>query len=168
MEIIAILAMDLNNGIGIKNQLPWKIKEEINFFKEKTENNIVVMGKNTFLSLKKPLKNRINIVLSNDQDFLLDIEKKKQTDKQFEHVMVKNNLDFLKELKKINKQSKVFIIGGKTLYEKSFDLCDKIYVSIIDNIYECDTYIEYNFEEKFEVNNIQLFEDFAVYEFHKR
>lgn len=168
MEIIAILAMDLNNGIGINNKLPWNIKEEMELFKNKTINNIVIMGKNTFLSLKKPLRNRINIVISNDNNFIKEMEQKKKEDKNYQHVMIKNDLNFLKELKETKKDTKVFIIGGKTLYEKTFNYCDKIYLSLINKEYECDTFIEYDFEEKFIVENIQLYDDFAFYQLNKK
>lgn len=168
MDIIAILAMDLNNGIGKNNKLPWHIKEEMQFFKDKTDGSIVVMGKNTFLSLKKPLKNRINIVITSDNNFIEEIENKKKNNKIYENVIFKNNINFISELKKTPKNNNVFIIGGKNLYEQTFDLCDKIFISVIDNVYDCDTFIDYPFEEKFDVKNIQMFDEFAVYEFVKK
>ncbi|MDE7112493.1 MAG: dihydrofolate reductase, partial [Malacoplasma sp.] len=61
---ICIWCEDLQRGIGKNNTIPWKIKEEMNFFKNTTINKTVVMGKNTFLSIKKPLVNRKNIVIS--------------------------------------------------------------------------------------------------------
>ena len=62
-----ILACDSNYGIGIQNKLPWSIKDDLKHFKKITSssnNNVVIMGKNTYLSFKKPLPNRINIVVS--------------------------------------------------------------------------------------------------------
>jgi hypothetical protein len=64
----AIVATDLLGGIGKNNSIPWHSKTDLQFFLNKTINNVVIMGKNTFLSLphKKPLKNRLNIVLTNN------------------------------------------------------------------------------------------------------
>ena len=62
-----ILACDKNYGIGINNQLPWNLKHDMIHFKKTTvgkKNNIVIMGKNTYLSLKNALSNRTNIVVS--------------------------------------------------------------------------------------------------------
>ena len=62
-----VVATCKNRGIGIKNSLPWRLLADTYFFKYLTlgnEKNAVIMGKNTYLSLPKPLKHRDNIVLS--------------------------------------------------------------------------------------------------------
>jgi dihydrofolate reductase len=61
-----IYAIDTNNGLSKNGAIPWKSKTDMSFFINKTINNIVIMGKNTFFSIPKqhrPLKNRFNIVL---------------------------------------------------------------------------------------------------------
>ena len=67
MNIIAAICK--NGGIGYKNKLPWKLKNELQYFQKLTignGNNAVVMGKNTWLSIKhRPLKDRDNIIISN-------------------------------------------------------------------------------------------------------
>ena len=62
----AIVAMDENNGIAKQGKIPWKSKTDMKFFKDKTINNIVVMGFNTLLSLpnEAPLRDRLNIVVT--------------------------------------------------------------------------------------------------------
>ena len=67
MKITAILAMDISLLIGSKNGLPWHIPEDMKRFKEFTTGGIVVMGRNTYLSLPdkfRPLPNRRNIVIT--------------------------------------------------------------------------------------------------------
>ncbi len=67
MQITAILAMDSSLLIGSKNGLPWHIPEDMKRFKEFTTGGIVVMGRNTYLSLPekyRPLPNRRNIVIT--------------------------------------------------------------------------------------------------------
>ena len=62
-----IVCFDSNYGIGKNNTIPWKLSSDLKRFKELTLNNIVIMGKNTWTSLpKKPLQNRINIVISKE------------------------------------------------------------------------------------------------------
>lgn len=169
MKIKAILAMDLNNGIGKNNQLSWKIKEEMDFFKQKTIKNIVVMGKNTFLSLKNPLKDRINIVVTKDENFEQMLKGETLSDDNiYKDIIVKNDLSFLEKLKKSDKDIDVFIIGGKSIYEQTFDLCDEIYLSVVKGEYDCDTFIEYNFEDKFYVNDILNYDEFMMFHFLKK
>ena len=63
-----IIALNEKNGIGLNNEIPWKCPEDLRFFRQMTENNVVVMGRKTWESLPhRPLKNRINIVLSRNQ-----------------------------------------------------------------------------------------------------
>ena len=59
-----IVAIDKKRGIGLNNSIPWYFKEDLQFFKKITLNSIVIMGRNTWESLKKPLPQRYNIVLS--------------------------------------------------------------------------------------------------------
>ena len=61
-----ILACDLKGGIGYQNKLPWHIPLDLSRFKSLTKNGVVVMGRKTWESLpKKPLPNRVNVVISN-------------------------------------------------------------------------------------------------------
>src|SRR6267378_7546635 len=64
--IIGIVAVDRNLAIGKGGQLPWHYSADMKFFKQETIGNAVVMGRRTWLTLKGPLKDRQNIVLSRD------------------------------------------------------------------------------------------------------
>src|SRR5712691_13369070 len=66
MAIIGIVAVDRNLAIGKGGRLPWHYSADMKFFKETTIGNAVVMGRRTWLTLKEPLKDRQNIVLSRD------------------------------------------------------------------------------------------------------
>ena len=63
-----IVAIDENCGISKDGRIPWHIPEDLHFFKTKTQHHIVIMGKKTFDSIGKPLKNRLNIVLTRSPD----------------------------------------------------------------------------------------------------
>ena len=65
--ISLIAAYDPNRVMGRQNSLPWKIKEDMAFFKEITTDNIVIMGRKTYESIGKPLPKRLNIVLTKNK-----------------------------------------------------------------------------------------------------
>ena len=64
MSIIGIVAVDRNGAIGKDGSIPWHYSADLKFFKEQTIGHACVMGRRTWLSLKRPLKERLNIVLS--------------------------------------------------------------------------------------------------------
>jgi Dihydrofolate reductase len=66
--IIGIAAVSQNNAIGKGGKLPWHYSADMKFFRETTTGHAVVMGRKTWLTLGKPLKNRLNIVLSRDSN----------------------------------------------------------------------------------------------------
>lgn len=142
MKFSIIVAVDLNMGIGINNKLPWKIKEDLMYFNRITTSapknriNALIMGKNTWDSLPKnsqPLKDRINIVLyNNDED--LDLHK---------DVYVANSFnDAFLYLNSLNNVNEVFVIGGASVYSQAINLqnLDKIYLTQIDFKFNCDTF----------------------------
>ena len=125
--IRAILALDDNNGLGKDNKLPWPSNlEDLNWFKNITENTTVVMGSNTWDSLPyKPLKNRHNIVVSNRRPFSKDVEIVRPD-------ILKSRLSIIK--------GDIWIIGGAFLLESLTDCIQEYWISRISGCYECDTY----------------------------
>src|SRR6185503_1602446 len=69
MSIIGIVAVDRNLAIGKGGTLPWHYSADLKFFKQTTIGNAVVMGARTWATLKKPLPDRMNIVLTTKGDF---------------------------------------------------------------------------------------------------
>jgi dihydrofolate reductase len=117
MEMHLIWAQDKNGGIGINGKLPWHISEDLKNFKTLTLNSTIIMGRKTWDSLPiKPLPKRNNIVLSSTKQA---------------GVTTYDSLDnCLNELKKQGLQ-KVFIIGGRSIYEMFFHLADYLHISFI-------------------------------------
>ncbi len=116
----AIVCVDLNWGIGKKNDLLFSLKKDMAFFREKTMDKIVVMGGNTLLSFpgSKPLKNRTNIVISDvfTRDDCICVE----------------TLEELKaELKKYNSDD-TYVIGGAMMYKTMLPYCDTVYVTKVN------------------------------------
>lgn len=131
-----IYASDLNNGIGKNNSLPWNHSEDLKKFKELTENNIIVMGKNTWKSLPCKLPNRMNVVIGNLH--ASDCEHK--PDK-----IVKGG-DVISEILMLDsdfKDKDVWVIGGKYLYESVLSHVDEIHHTVINDYYDCDIFFNH-------------------------
>lgn len=122
----AIVACDPKGGIGFKGKLPWdKLQGDLPRFKSLTDGQVVVMGRHTWESLpKKPLSNRLNIVISNK---LLDLP---------EGAIQTSNVNHFKHYKN------ALIIGGSKLIESCWDLIDTIHLSHTYKEYTCDTFID--------------------------
>ena len=67
--ISLVVAMGPNREIGINNQIPWKLSEDLKNFKKTTMGHHILMGRKTFESIGKPLPGRTNIILSRNKDF---------------------------------------------------------------------------------------------------
>ena len=121
--IISILNCDKNYGIGKKNGLLFSLPLDMKFFKETTLNHTVCMGENTLLSFpsSKPLKNRTNIVLSQDPSH------------NYEDVInVHTFEDFLKKIKEYETRDTVFIIGGASIYRQTLPYVDQVYLTKVN------------------------------------
>lgn len=151
----AILAYDLNNGISKNGAIPWKSKTDLNFFYNTTKGNIVIMGKNTFFSLPencRPLKNRLNIVLTTNPEVYSNDEKYKNLD----NLIFTSDQNIYKEILQnkekytcsLNPDFKIIIIGGKQIYEMFFPLCETVWVTRIKKDYQCDLIIDYDFSKQ--------------------
>src|SRR5713226_5334969 len=103
--IIGIVAIDRNLAIGKGGRLPWHYSADMKFFKQTTMWNAVVMGRRTWLTLKGPLKDRQNIVLSRDQNLPTN-------DSAIVLRDVESVLDFVK-----TQDVHLFVIGGAQIYE---------------------------------------------------
>lgn len=128
MKLIA--AVDKNWGIGNKGKLLISIPDDMKFFRETTTGNVVVMGRKTLESFPggKPLKDRINIVLTTDKNYHID------------GATVCHSVDeVLSELKKYDTDN-VYIIGGGSIYELFEPYCDTALITRIDYAYDADTH----------------------------
>ncbi|HOO74308.1 MAG: dihydrofolate reductase [Thermotogae bacterium] len=138
-----IVAVDSDWGIGYMGKLLEKIPEDLNFFKDKTIDKIVVMGRETFESLpgRKPLKGRTNIILT-----------KKGVDSG--NVITCDSVESLfKELEKYDDED-IFIIGGASVYSQLLDYCSDAFVTKINKSHTADKY----FKNLDEMNNWVLTE----------
>ena len=121
--IISILNCDKKFGIGKRNGLLFSLPKDMKFFRETTLNHVVCIGENTLLSFpgSKPLKNRTNIVLSQDPTH------------NYEGVInVHTFEDFLREMKKYAERDIVFVIGGASIYRQTLPYVDEVYLTKVN------------------------------------
>lgn len=127
-NLILIAAIGKNNELGKDNDLIWKIKGDMKFFKEHTINHHVVMGKNTFLSLPKMLPDRTHIVLDDTNYTFPD------------DVIVCKSLDEFYELAK-HIDDDIYVIGGASIYKQMIDKSNMMYLTVInDECKDADVY----------------------------
>lgn len=126
----AIVAVDQNWAIGKNNQLLVKIPEDMQFFRKMTLNNIVIMGKNTLESFPggKPLKNRQNIVVALEADYIVEGAR-----------VVHSIEDAVKAADELE-EKKVFVVGGASIYAQMLPYCDTVYVTKIEKSFDADVF----------------------------
>jgi dihydrofolate reductase len=153
MKVSAIAAMSRNRIIGKDNQLPWKLPEDLKYFKKVTLGHCVIMGRKTFDSVGRPLPGRENIVISRQPGYSLPAFGT-QTVAVFSSL--EQALDFCRAKQaKEQKSEEVFIVGGSEIYRYALEhsLIDRIYLTLIDQLFEGDAFFpEYNAEQFLETS----------------
>jgi len=124
MEIILIAAISKDRVIGKQGGIPWKIKEDLSFFKEKTLNSPIIMGRSTYNSIGRPLPNRLNIVMTRSA---------KKTEGVTEVTSVKEAVETASKNKN---SSKVYVIGGENIYKEFLPIAHRMIIT------EVELYIE--------------------------
>ena len=124
--ICLIAAVAANNVIGRGLEIPWKLPEDMKLFKKMTTGKAVIMGKRTWMSLGKPLKDRVNIVVSGSL-------------KSADGALVVPSMEgALAEAANTGKD--VYIIGGRQLYEEGLAKADRLYLSRVHQSPEGDVF----------------------------
>ena len=118
MEIHLIWAQDFKGGIGKNGQLPWHISEDLKNFKKITLDSTILMGRKTWDSLPfKPLPNRRNIVL---------------TSTEIPNIEVYNNINECIKILEKESISKIFVIGGASIYEHFFNYATHLHITFVN------------------------------------
>jgi dihydrofolate reductase len=141
MSVNVILACDLNFGIGNEGHLPWpKNDRDMQWFRDHTIGHVVLMGRTTWESIgSKPLPKRINVVVTSKTldgpDFTIsgDMEQILQT------VAAKYP------------DLHIWVMGGADIYQQAIPFCNKLYLTTINGMYECDRYVESGIITKFPI-----------------
>lgn len=146
-----ILASTPTYGIGFQNNLPWKNPTELQLFKEKTMNHVLIVGRKTAQSLP-PLTGRTILYIG---------QTKLQKYTQFFQVA-----DAVKYAQSNFPNKKIFIAGGRGLYTEAFqkmaDQIDRVHLSIMDREYECDTWVDFE-PRKWLIESKTKYDEFTHY-----
>jgi dihydrofolate reductase len=117
MRVSFIVAKSTNNVIGVNNQLPWHLKDDLQNFKKITMGHHILMGRKTFESIGKPLPGRMSLVVSSEprpnQDSVLWFPSIFRAIKQAER----------------SGETELFIIGGEKVFRSALSLADRIYLT---------------------------------------
>lgn len=141
MTLSIIAAMSKNKVIGKDNQLPWHLSEDLKRFKQITMGHPVIMGRKTFESLGRPLPGRENIILTRDPHF------------QAEGIRLIHGMNELNEFQ--NDKKEYFVIGGAEVYAQTLPLVRKLYLTIIQDVFEGDSFFpNCDLEREFEIQDI--------------
>jgi dihydrofolate reductase len=150
----AVVAMASNRIIGKDGDLPWRLSEDLKWFKKMTIGFPIVMGRKTMESLGRPLPKRRNIVISRNLESVAE---------GFELVRSCGEAVALLE-----GEEAASIIGGAQIYGEMIPLCDEVLLSYVFHPYEGDTTLP-EFEVAFEmVDVIYRDEDFELRRYVRR
>jgi dihydrofolate reductase len=122
-RIALIWAMARNRIIGRENSLPWRLPVDMQHFRQLTLHHPVLMGRKTFESLRRPLPDRTNIIISRDPSYSAP------------GILVAHTID---EALKVARQHlpagdpQIFVIGGENLYAQMLPRADRLYVTLVD------------------------------------
>ena len=131
MRLSLIWAMSENRVIGRDNQLPWKLPDEMAYFRRTTLNHHIIMGRKTFESMDcKPLPNRFNIVLTRSAEEFTDV------------TTVASIEDAIEQATEKSIDEEIFVIGGANVYRVAIPLADRLHCSIIHAKIEGDIYMD--------------------------
>ena len=118
--------MARNHVIGINNTLPWRIPEDLKYFKMLTLGHHMIMGRKTFDSIGKPLPGRTTVVVSRDASL------------KIEGCIIAHSLE--EAIAACANDEEIFIIGGGELFAQTLPLADKLYITEIQQDVEGDTH----------------------------
>jgi dihydrofolate reductase len=155
--IIGIVAVDRNGAIGKGGKLPWHYSADMKHFKETTTGHACVMGYRTWQTLKKPLPNRLNIVLSRQSEV-------EPQDSVIVCRDVPSVLSLARDLK-----GDLFVIGGEKVYRSFLPYIEKWIVTEVPlTIEDADAFVPENYLEEFKLTGSKEIGDDLRVQFYER
>jgi len=155
--IIGIVAVDRNGAIGKGGNLPWHFSADMKFFKETTTGHACVMGYKTWLTLKRPLPNRLNIVLSRQAE--IEPQESVQVLRDVESV-----LSLAKDL-----ECDLFVIGGAQVYNAFLPYIEKWIVTEVPlAVEDADAFVPRDYLKGFQPEESKKLDDDLAVAFYTR
>lgn len=157
MAIIGIVAVSRNGAIGKGGSIPWHYSADLKFFKQQTVHHACVMGYRTWRSLKKPLPNRLNIVMS----------RRAEIEAQESVIVLRDKLSVLSLKPYLS--CDLFIIGGRQVYQTFLGEIDRWIVTEIPLVVEdADTFMPEDFLRGFKPYDSRQLEENLNVTFYER
>jgi len=132
MKLSLIVAVSRNGVIGIDNQLPWHLPEDLKYFKSVTMGKPIIMGRKTYDSIGRPLPGRTNIVITRDSSW------------QAEGVEVAQTLAQAMTLGRLACANagadEAMVIGGEQIYRMTLPAADRLYLTEVQAEVEGDAF----------------------------
>lgn len=126
--ITIIAAISTNNALGKDNDLIWYLPADLKRFKKTTTGHHILMGRNTFESIGKPLPNRTTIIITRNESYFKD------------GCLIASSLEEAIELAKEDEQ--IFIIGGAQVYKYAIEnnIVDTLDITLVHHKFEADVF----------------------------
>src|SRR6185503_4884362 len=155
--IVGIVAVDQKGAIGKGGKLPWHYSADLKFFKQTTTGHTVVMGHRTWLTLPKPLPNRLNLVLSRSAEIPPQ-----------ESLVVMRDVESVLSMER-DAASPLFIIGGATIYEAFLPFIERWIVTAVPlQVADADTFMPAGYLDGFELYEVRQLDDELQVKFYER
>ena len=132
MKVSLIVAVSRNGVIGINNQLPWHLPEDLKYFKSVTMGKPIVMGRKTYDSIGRPLPGRTNIVITRDAAWTAPGVEVAQT--------LEDALKLGAKACDTSGASEIMVIGGEQIYRMTVAAADRLYLTQVDAEVEGDAF----------------------------
>lgn len=124
-HLTIVVAVDARLGIGVDNQLPWRLPEDLAHFKRVTTGHPIIMGRKTFDSIGRALPNRRNIVITRNRGW--------------KHEGVET-VGSLQEALTLVREVPACVIGGAQIFREALPLTGRLIVTHIEKVFDCDTF----------------------------
>lgn len=156
-NLYLIGAIGKDNELGYNNDLIWRIKEDLNFFKEHTMGNYIIMGRNTYESIPKNLKGRKYIILTSNKDIV------------YENALVFNDKESLLEFINSNQDLMFYVIGGSLIYNLLIEEARILYLTEVeDRFKEATVYFPLFNKDNYDIIIGDLKKENGVYYRHNK
>jgi len=126
--ISIIAAVDQAGGIGKDSRLPWHLSQDLRRFKQLTLGHHIIMGRKTYESIGRPLPGRQSIVITRNPEY------------QEKSIIIAPSISTALQIATDNGEDEVFVIGGGEIYEQILPFADRIYLTEVNSISDCDTF----------------------------
>ncbi len=128
MIVSLICAIAENGVIGHQNTMPWRLPNEMKSFVALTTGRTVIMGRKTFQAIKRPLPNRVNVLITRQQDF------------RPEGCVIVHSLEEAIAYAQEQGETEAIVIGGEQIYREALNVSQKMYLTHIEGAFEGDTF----------------------------